>query len=224
MRLLVTAGPTREYFDSIRYISNPSSGKMGCAIAAAAACRGHDVTLVCGPIEVEPPRGVRIVRVVSADEMLKAARSAFTKADTAVFAAAVCDWRPVRRSARKIAKSQRGRLVQLAPTPDIASTLGRAKAGRITVGFALEDHDGRAHAEAKLRRKRFDAILLNAPAAIGGDRAAIHFLCRGDPWADWGELPKKRVAERLVNWIERAVAIGRAGRHTGGKAGPASGH
>ena len=132
MHILITAGPTVEYLDSVRFISNGSSGKMGYAIAAAAARLGHKVTLVSGPVNLPPVRGVRMVRVTTAMEMLGEARTAFRSADAAVFAAAVCDYRPSRRFPGKTPKKKDGFALKLIPNPDIAATLSRRKGRRIT--------------------------------------------------------------------------------------------
>ncbi|MFO0974665.1 MAG: phosphopantothenoylcysteine decarboxylase [Phycisphaerae bacterium] len=201
LRILVTAGPTREYFDTIRFISNPSSGKMGYAIATAAARRGHRVTLVSGPVELPAPRGVRVVRVVSAAEMLAAARAAFRTAEVLVYAAAVCDWRPARRARQKRAKAGGALSVRLVATPDIAATLGRVKGRRIAVGFALEDHSGRAHARQKMARKNFDLVLLNGPRNIGADVAEYELLDRAGRWQRW-RASKRAIAARLIRRIE----------------------
>jgi phosphopantothenoylcysteine decarboxylase/phosphopantothenate--cysteine ligase len=207
--VLVTAGPTREHFDPVRFISNASSGRMGYAIALAAVRAGHSVTVVSGPVVLPPPPGVRVVRVTSAEEMLAASRRAFRRADAAVFTAAVSDYRPLRRTAQKAAKSSHVRRVELAPTVDIAATLGRAKGRRVTIGFALEDHAGRAHAEQKLRAKRFDAIVLNGPGNIGSDRARADFLVRGGSWRRWGMASKDRLARRIVAAMEALAAARR---------------
>jgi phosphopantothenoylcysteine decarboxylase/phosphopantothenate--cysteine ligase len=203
MRILITAGPTREFLDSVRFLSNASTGRMGYALARAGARRGHDVVLVSGPVELPPPAGVRVVRVTSAGEMLAAARRAFARADVAIFAAAVCDYRPARRAATKRPKRRATWRPALEPTPDIAATLGRRKGRRITIGFALEDHAARAHAAAKLRRKYCDAIVLNHPQAIGSEQTQVDVLTRGGPWQRWPRGSKARVAERLMRFIEK---------------------
>lgn len=203
LRIVITAGPTREYLDTIRFISNPSTGRMGFAIAAAAARAGHDVTLISGPVELPDPPGVQVVRVETTDEMLAAGRRAFARADAAIFAAAVCDYRPKRRAERKLPKATRSMALQLEPTPDIAATLGRKKGSRITIAFALEDHDGRRHAEGKLRKKFCDAILLNGPANVGPARAMVEFLPRGGRWETWPEGSKGAIARRIVRAVER---------------------
>jgi len=202
LHILVTAGPTREYLDTVRFLSNPSSGKMGYAIAEAAARAGHEVTLVSGPVALDPPERVKLIRVTSAAEMASAARGAFVRADAAVFAAAVCDYRPVRRATRKLAKRAARFTLELEPTIDIAALLGRTKGRRVTIAFALEDHDGRSHAEAKMLRKNCDAIVHNSPQAIGCDMMRVEYLQRGQPWAKWGLHRKEEVARRLVLAVE----------------------
>ncbi|MBX3395043.1 MAG: phosphopantothenoylcysteine decarboxylase [Phycisphaerae bacterium] len=211
LHILITAGPTREYLDSVRYISNPSSGKMGFAIAAVAARRGHHVTLVSGPMELKPPASVNTVRVETAAEMLAAARRAFRCADAAVFCAAVCDYRPLNRARRKLPKSQAALTLKLTPTPDIAATLGRVKGRRISIAFALEDHDGRRKAEAKMIAKHADAIVLNGPINIGSDRATVEILRHGGDWTALPSATKPLIAKRLIELVEQiAGECGRA--------------
>ncbi|QOJ04588.1 MAG: phosphopantothenoylcysteine decarboxylase [Planctomycetia bacterium] len=248
MKILITAGPTREYLDPVRYLSNASTGKMGFAIAAAAAKRGHAVTLIAGPVDLPAPPNVRLVRVTSAMEMLAAARRAFATADAAVFAAAVSDWRPRKRSSRKLPKelisgkeprasqkeprasqkeprasaraatktsenlvpvsAQPDFSLDLVLNPDIAATLGRLKSRRsgphrVTVGFALEDHDGRAKAAEKLRAKHFDAIVLNSPAAVATDRSTIQLLTADGCWMPARTASKSSHALQIVLLLER---------------------
>ncbi len=217
LKILITAGPTREYLDPVRYLSNASTGKMGYAIAAAAAKRGHAVTLISGPVELPAPRGVRLIRVTSALEMLAAARRAFSSADAAVFAAAVCDVRPRRPQSRKLPKSALARALSLLPNPDIAATLGRikrrpARPPRVTIGFALESHDGRAKAAAKLRAKHFDAIVLNSPAAIAADRSDVEILSADGRWQRPRTASKSSHALQIVRHLEELAAAGLAGR------------
>ncbi len=203
MKLLVTAGPTREYFDTIRYISNPSSGKMGYALAAAAAARGHEVTLVSGPVSLAPPAGVRVVNVVSAAEMAEAAIAAWAEQDAAIMTAAVCDYRPATRQSKKMKKADAGLVLELVPTEDIARSFGRSKRpGQILIGFALEDHDAREHAESKLHRKNCNAIVLNTPASAGSDLAEVEVLVRGGEWTLWPRASKEQIAERLIRLVE----------------------
>lgn len=211
MKILITAGPTREYLDPVRYLSNASTGKMGFAIATAAAKRGHTVTLISGPVDLSAPPNVRLIRVTSALEMLAAARRAFATADAAVFAAAVCDYRPRRRVSRKMPKSNAGRPLDLIANPDIAATLGRLKSRRsgpprVTIGFALEDHDGPAKAAAKLQAKHFDAIVLNSPAAVAADRSTIQLLTADGCWMPARSASKSLHALQIVRLLERLHA------------------
>ena len=205
LRLVITAGPTREFFDSVRFISNPSTGKMGYAIAEAAAAAGHRVTLISGPVALAAPEGVKTVPVMTAAEMATATVRAFAKADGAILVAAVCDYRPATRAARKLPKSDRPRSVILVPTEDIAAGLGRIKGHRVTIAFALEDHAARSHAEQKLLRKNCDAIVLNSPGSVGSDTARVEFLVRGGTWKRWPVASKGRLAVRIVREMERLV-------------------
>jgi phosphopantothenoylcysteine decarboxylase/phosphopantothenate--cysteine ligase len=203
MRILITAGPTREYLDTVRYISNPSSGRMGYALAAAAAARGHTVTLISGPVSLASPPGVKTIRVVSAAQMAEAARSLWARQDAAIMTAAVCDYRPAKRFRKKMRKSDKPLALKLVATEDIARSLGAAKQpGQVLVGFALEDHAGRAHAEAKLRHKNCDAIVLNAPASAGRDHVQVDVLVAGEAWLRWRRARKQRIAVRLIRLVE----------------------
>jgi phosphopantothenoylcysteine decarboxylase/phosphopantothenate--cysteine ligase len=171
---VVTAGPTREHVDDVRFLSNGSTGRMGIELAHAALSRGAEVTLVLGPTTLAPPADARTVRVTTTDEMLAATRRAVRRADLVFFAAAPADWRPAKRARGKVPKG-RARALRLVPTPDVAALLGRSKGRRIHVGFALESGAGaEARARKKLVAKRFDAIVLNTPENLGrgGGRAA----------------------------------------------------
>lgn len=206
MHIVITAGPTREYLDTVRFISNPSSGKMGYAIAGAAAAAGHRVTLVSGPVALRPPAGVRTVQVETGTEMSRATKQAFKSADAAIFCAAVCDYRPARMSSKKLPKSTDGFSLLLVPTEDIAAALGKTKGNRVTIGFALEDHDGRKHALGKLKRKRFDAIVLNDLGNIGGDRAAATLILADGTSEHWHLASKVQMGRRIIRLLEKLVA------------------
>ncbi len=163
-RVLVTAGPTREAIDAVRYVGNRSSGRMGYAIAAAAWRRGAEVTLVSGPSALEAPYGVETVRVETAREMDAAVSSRIESADVSVFAAAVADYRPADPKDGKIKRKDAGDglTLTLVENPDVAlGTVPRRRAGSVTVGFALETDDLEAHAEEKLKRKAFDLLVAN---------------------------------------------------------------
>lgn len=205
MRMLITAGPTREFFDTVRFISNPSSGKMGYAIADCAARRGHTVVLVSGPVSLTPPSGVDVVHVESAEEMCGAATQAFERCDAAIMTAAVCDYRPTRRIDHKLKKQHRVRPIQLQPTTDICALLGRIKGDRAVIGFAMEDHDEHAHAEAKLHRKQCDAIVLNGIDNVGSDSAKIEIFRSDIGWSRPFRGTKNRIAVKIVQLAERIV-------------------
>jgi phosphopantothenoylcysteine decarboxylase / phosphopantothenate---cysteine ligase len=169
-RVLVSAGPTQEPIDAVRYIGNRSSGKMGFAVAAAAAQRGADVTLVSGPVTLATPRHTRRIDVHTAREMEKAMREEFTTADIVVMAAAVADFAPAAPVVGKIKRdSVKGEefSVKLHKNPDILKTLGTEKKGQVLVGFALETSDGVENARKKLTVKHLDAIILNDPGEEG---------------------------------------------------------
>ena len=162
MNVLVTAGPTRETIDPVRFVSNRSSGKMGYALAAAARARGHAVCLVSGPVALEPPQGVEIVRVTTAADMLAAVRKRVRACDLLVMAAAVADWRPKNPARRKLKKSAGPPRIVWEPTPDILQTLAPLKKKTQTFcGFAAETHALAREARRKLRAKNLDAIAAN---------------------------------------------------------------
>lgn len=207
LRVLVTAGPTREHVDPVRFLSNESSGRMGFAIAAAAARAGHRVTLIAGPVDLATPRGVRRIDVVSAREMLAAARQAFRASDALFMAAAVADWRPARRLSGKWRKkdgmSSRAHL-DLVRNPDILATLARAKGARLVVGFALETGAGVARARKKLRTKGADYVVLNDASALNAARTSVMLLSStGRRWSI-RDRTKEFVARALVGLLPRA--------------------
>ena len=162
MNVLVTAGPTREAIDPVRFVSNRSSGKMGYALAAAARARGHAVCLVSGPVALEPPRGVEVVRVTTAADMLAAVRKRVRACDLLVMAAAVADWRPKNPARRKLKKSAGPPRIAWEPTPDVLQALAPLKKKSQTFcGFAAETHGLAREARRKLREKNLDAIAAN---------------------------------------------------------------
>ena len=208
LRVLITAGPTREYVDPVRYISNDSSGTMGFALAEAARRKGMAVTLVHGPVALTPPAGVRAVPVVSAREMFAACMKLWPKHDVLIMAAAVADYEPARRSATKRKKSSQELTLRLRPTPDILATLSAARRDdQVVVGFALEDRAPRRSAAGKLRRKGLDAIVLNRPAVIGAQRAAFDILVRGQPWRSLAVAAKSRQAVEIVRLTEELCRV-----------------
>ena len=209
--VLVTAGPTREAIDPVRYISNRSSGKMGFAIAAAAARRGARVTLVSGPVSLETPPGVQRVNVVSAQEMYSAVMSVFQDADVIFAAAAVADYRPADLSSSKLKKSDADQSLLLTRTPDILAMMGRGKrAGQIVIGFAAETDDLEANAVKKLQTKQANLIVANdvsrENAGFDHDTNIVSIFAAGEPRLDLPLLPKTEVAERLLSIVLQKLA------------------
>lgn len=162
-RILITAGPTYERIDPVRFIGNFSTGKMGFALAEACAQMGASVELLSGPVALPTPQGARRHDVTSAQEMLKAAQELFPQCDAAILCAAVADYTPASQSPQKIKRTDEGVHIDLVPTADIAAELGKTKGPKQKlVGFALETNDETVHAEAKLKKKNFDFIVLNS--------------------------------------------------------------
>jgi len=166
-RILITSGPTRQYLDPVRYLTNASSGRMGRALAEAALALGHEVVIVSGPVNVAYPPAARVVPVITTDELLEACRREFAACDGVIGAAAPCDYRPVKVATQKIAKTGEPLVLHLIETPDVMATLGGEKRpGPWLVGFALETEDQRFRALTKLEKKSCDLIVLNGPEAM----------------------------------------------------------
>jgi phosphopantothenoylcysteine decarboxylase/phosphopantothenate--cysteine ligase len=206
-KALVTAGPTHEAIDPVRFIGNNSSGKMGYAIAEVLAHRGAQVELVSGPTTLKATHPmIETTRVTSADQMLEACTAIFPSTDMAVLSAAVADYKPAIRAAQKIKKDEASLQIALTRTPDIAETLGKMKKGRqFIVGFALETNDGLSNAKQKLIKKNFDLIVLNsltdAGAGFGHDTNKVTILGRNDLTKEFSLKSKKEVAGDIVNAI-----------------------
>jgi phosphopantothenoylcysteine decarboxylase/phosphopantothenate--cysteine ligase len=219
-RVLVTAGPTREPIDPVRFISNPSSGKMGYAIAAVAARRGAEVTLVSGPTVLPDPSGVAVVRVETAEQMAKAVEPVAAGIDLFVAAAAVSDYRPQTASPSKIKKGPGDETLVLSRTPDILAGLGARFAGTkdapVLVGFAAETEEVIARAREKLKTKRCDLVVANRVggpgAGFGGDRNRVALVSATELAEIEG--PKEKVAEAILDWI-LPVLEGRRPKGTG---------
>jgi phosphopantothenoylcysteine decarboxylase / phosphopantothenate---cysteine ligase len=207
-RVLVTAGPTYEPIDPVRYIANRSSGKQGFAIAQAAARAGAAVTLVSGPVALPDPPGVKVVKVETAREMLAAVEAALP-VDIAVFAAAVADWRVASAGEQKIKKGKTAPELALVENPDILATIAQRKSQRpsLVIGFAAETEHVVEQARAKLDRKGCDWIVANdvAPATgiMGGDHNTVHLITR-ERVESWPEAAKKQVADMLIARIAAA--------------------
>jgi phosphopantothenoylcysteine decarboxylase/phosphopantothenate--cysteine ligase len=174
--ILITSGPTRQYLDPVRYLSNASSGRMGAALAEAALAAGHQVTVVSGPVEVSCPAGVEVIPVVSTEEMLAAALAVFPRCDGLIAVAAPCDYRPAAVSPQKIRKSGGGLRLELVETPDIVAALAAEKTHQWLVAFALETEDRHLRAMRKLEAKSCDLVVVNGPAAIHAADTHVEIL------------------------------------------------
>jgi len=202
LRFLVTAGPTREYVDDLRYFTNGSTGRMGFAIARAAADAGHEVVLVAGPTPLSPPKQdhIRVIRVISALEMERAVQGAFQSADVVVMTAAVADYRPEPRITGKRKKTPGDWNLKLVRTPDILAGLGREKTHQVLIGFALEAEDGERNARGKLERKNLDAIVLDSPDTVGADESDFTVLTRDGAATPYISVSKDFLALNLVSF------------------------
>ena len=203
-KILLTAGPTYEPIDPVRFIGNRSSGKMGVALADAAARRGASVTLVLGPSKLSPTEhNVQVIRVETAQEMHDAALQVFAETDAAILAAAVADYRPKTVATEKIKKKGEELQLDLIKNPDIAAELGQIKRpGQLLIGFALETNDEESHAQGKLERKNFDFIVLNslrdAGAGFNHDTNKISILFKNNKKRDFELKSKSAVAEDIL--------------------------
>jgi phosphopantothenoylcysteine decarboxylase/phosphopantothenate--cysteine ligase len=206
----VTAGPTQESIDPVRYIGNHSSGKMGYAIADAFAAQGARVVLVSGPVNVQTGNPcVEVVLVTTAQEMYEVCRERASKADIAVFNAAVSDFTPVEPSAGKKKRGKEEWTIRLRPTLDIAGELGRGKKeGQLFVGFALETDHGMEHAREKLEKKNLDLIVLNSleeGAGFGTDTNRVTMIDRTGRADEFELKPKRQVANDLVERVIKMI-------------------
>jgi phosphopantothenoylcysteine decarboxylase/phosphopantothenate--cysteine ligase len=210
-RVLINAGPTREALDDVRVLTNPSTGKMGFALAAAAAQRGAEVQLVAGPTSLPTPDGVERIDVESAEDMWQTMQPRWREQDAVIFEAAVSDFRPMERMPGKVKKSDAGLNVTFAPTVDIAGEIGRQAKGEgpLLIGFAAESADLEANAGAKLESKRLDLIVANeigsADSGFAAETNRARLIARGGASEDLGLLPKSALAERIIDWIAEAL-------------------
>jgi phosphopantothenoylcysteine decarboxylase / phosphopantothenate---cysteine ligase len=198
MRLLITAGPTREYLDPVRYLSNASSGKLGAAMAAQAKALGHHVTLVWGPASVEPPEVDSLVTVTSAAEMYEAVVARFDGCDVFIAAAAVCDYRPVRREMMKMKKSDDKITVELERTADILAQMAKRRRRQTLVGFCLETEDLEQRAREKLQVKQLDLVVANGPEAIDAQRQDAILIPAAGPVTRLKDVTKQELAEHII--------------------------
>ena len=211
MRILVTAGPTREFIDPVRFLSNPSSGRMGFAIARAACSLGHEVVLVAGPVALKTPKGVRRVDVVSARDMLAAVEK--ERFDCFISTAAVADWRPAECASTKLKKGAMDGVLKLVRNPDVIKTVSakirslRGKASRkVLIGFAAETGDAVVEAVRKCREKKLSFIVANdvtePGAGFGVDTNKVSFVFPDGRVESFPLMAKTSVARRIVSEIE----------------------
>ena len=223
MRIVVTAGPTREHLDPVRFLSNPSTGKMGFAVAAAAARRGHDVTLVAGPVSLRTPKGVRRVDVVSAREMMERCLESLGGSGGSessgglgrvafVSTAAVADWRPARCAAQKLKKREMSSTLKLVRNPDILKTISKLSKPPqpLLVGFAAETENVLSEAARKCREKGLAFIVANdvteRGSGFGADTDRVTFVFPDGTRKAFPLLSKRRVAAEVVRELERRAA------------------
>jgi phosphopantothenoylcysteine decarboxylase/phosphopantothenate--cysteine ligase len=203
--VLVTAGPTHEAIDAVRFITNPSSGRMGYALAHAARIRGANVVLVTGPTQIAPPRDITIVPVVSADHMRRAVLDHLEQSHVVIMAAAVSDFRPLHASDRKIKKSEASLTLDLERTVDILQEVGRIPGKRLLVGFAAETDNIEQNAEIKLRDKNLDMIVVNdvlkTGSGFGTDTNSVVIIERRGTRIELPTMPKSEIAIRILDSV-----------------------
>ncbi|HEY6190767.1 MAG TPA: bifunctional phosphopantothenoylcysteine decarboxylase/phosphopantothenate--cysteine ligase CoaBC [Bacteroidota bacterium] len=211
-RILITAGPTREAIDPVRFLGNRSSGKMGFALANAAALRGAEVTLVSGAVSIPAPRNVRLIGVETADQMLGAVTKEFGKSHALIMAAAVSDFKPAQISRGKIKKEKLGTdgmTLRLERTPDILGTLSAKKHGAVVVGFALETDNGLRNAKTKLKEKKLDLIVLNNPltdgAGFNSDTNVVTIISKSGKVERLAKMQKFDVANRILDRLSKML-------------------
>jgi len=202
VRFLITAGPTREPIDPVRYLSNRSSGKMGYAIAEAAIQAGHDVVLISGPVDVDPPRGADLISISTSDEMFDAVHKRVRECDVLVMCAAVADYKPKQVSKNKIKKRDANLSLELVPTRDILASLPKQDRPYLVVGFAAETENIEANAQKKLREKNCDVVVANdvsrPDSGIESDENEVTILLRAGKMKNISRAPKQIVARELI--------------------------
>ncbi|MGK0456799.1 MAG: phosphopantothenoylcysteine decarboxylase/phosphopantothenate--cysteine ligase [Lentimonas sp.] len=208
IRCLITAGPTREHIDPVRFLSNPSTGKMGYALADAAVAQGWTVDLIAGPVALEEPEGVVLYPIVSADEMFHQVDALFDVCDVLIMTAAVSDFRPVKQYPQKEKKEQASLMIEFERTVDILKTMTERKQHQIVVGFAAETDDVEAYARRKLFGKRCDWMVANrvgeAGAGFAADTNMVTLIGADGESVKLGPAPKVEIARELIDRIALA--------------------
>ena len=202
MKVVVTAGPTREYIDSVRFITNASSGRMGYACAAAALEAGHEVTLITGPVAIDPPRGVRAVDVLTVTGLAEALDVHFPGCDALIMSAAVGDFTVAEPSPTKIPRAGGPVTITLVPTADIVAGLGeRRRKDQVLICFAVEDAADEEKARAEMQAKNCDYVVLNTPAAMAAEQSEACILSRKDVILPWKRRDKDTLAREIVKLL-----------------------
>ncbi len=205
-KILITSGPTRQYLDPVRYLTNGSSGRMGAALAMAAIDLGHEVTIVSGPVQVEYPSKAKRVDVITTREMLEVSQRLFVDCDGLIGAAAPCDYEPRVVHAQKMSKTGEPITMELIETPDIvASIASQRREDQWVVGFALETEDARFRSIVKMQRKHCDMMVSNGPNAIDSLDNEVEILHRSGRLLDTIRGDKSVVAQGIMTWIEREL-------------------
>ena len=201
----MTAGPTREPIDPVRFISNRSSGKMGYAIAEAAIEHGDDVTLISGPVSLAAPAGVRVIRITTSDELHDAVHASIEESDVLVMCAAVSDYKPLSLAGQKLEKQDGTFALQLTPTRDILRSLPTENRSYLVVGFAAETHDVAASAQRKLREKNCDLIVANdvsrSDSGMESDDNEVTIYSLGEEPKSISRSPKKIIAREILKIV-----------------------
>jgi phosphopantothenoylcysteine decarboxylase / phosphopantothenate---cysteine ligase len=207
VRFVVTAGPTREAIDPVRFISNRSSGKMGYAIAEAALAANHNVTLISGPASIAPPASAQFISITTSDELYDAVHRAVRDCDALVMCAAVSDYKPATVGPRKMKKRKEPFALELVPTRDILASLSRENRDYLVVGFAAETHDLEANAQKKLRQKNCDAIVANdvsgSDSGMESEKNEVVIFFRNGETQKISRASKKIIARELVKIIAK---------------------
>jgi phosphopantothenoylcysteine decarboxylase/phosphopantothenate--cysteine ligase len=212
-RILITSGPTRQYLDPVRYLTNASSGRMGRGLAEAALELGHDVTIVSGPVTIEYPAAAEVIPVVSTEEMLEVCQQVFPRCQGLIGVAAPCDYRPVKVATSKITKTGEPIMLHLVETPDIVATLGSHKTGQWLVGFALETDDHRLRALAKLQKKCCDLMVVNGTEAMHALETRVEIMDRAGQILETFSGSKEDVSRQILRVIQTRLIEG-AGNQT----------
>lgn len=204
--IVITSGPTRQYLDPVRYLTNSSSGKMGSSLVDAAIALGHQVTVITGPVQVAYNAQATVIEVVTTQQMLDETDKAFSQADGLIGAAAPCDYMPVQIAPHKLAKTGEGLQLSLVETPDVVATLAsRKKPHQWVVAFALETEDVRFRAIVKMSRKACDMIVSNSTEAMNSETNNVEIILRTGETLEQAQGTKSHVAERILYHIDQQL-------------------